>query len=313
MRGSRDNGGSAFMIEPGTSAGHVLGGAAALGSAFLWALAAILFRRAGERVAAVAMNFVKGLVAIACLFVLVIPLGGFQADVRSVVLLSLSGLVGIALGDTLYFLALARLGARRILLLSALIPVATAMVAVGFLGERLPWGAWLGIALVLGAVSFVLWERAPDADGSRVRKGALLMALVFVGAETFGIVATKLGVAGVSAVEATLIRHLAATFALGLWLGVAGQMRAQLAPLRDRRLLGLVTGAGLLGGFLGMWLAVTGLKYTHAAVAATLNATSPLFVLPLAAWLDKEPVARGALVAAVVAVAGLGLHFFSVA
>lgn len=301
------------MIEPGTGAGHVVGGLAALGSAFLWALAAILFRRAGERVTALAMNFVKGIVAIACLLVIVVPLGGFQADTRSVALLALSGLVGIALGDTLYFLALGRLGARRILLLSTLIPVATALVAITVLGERLPLAAWLGILLVLAAVSFVLWERAPANHGNRALRGGIVLGVVFVAAETFGIIATKLGIAGVSALEGTLIRHLAATLAMGLWLGLLGQMPVQLAPLRDRRLLGLVAGAGLLGGFLGMWLAVTGLKYTHAAVAATLNATSPLFVLPLAAWLDKEPVTRGAVTAAAVAVAGLGIYFLSVA
>lgn len=301
------------MIEPGTGAGHVLGGVAALGSAFLWALAAILFRRAGERVAALAMNFVKGTVAIACLLVIILPLGGFQADSYSVALLSLSGLVGIALGDTLYFLALARLGARRILLLSTLIPVATALVAISMLGERLPPGAWLGILLVLAAVSFVLWERAPASAGTRTLRGGIVLGIVFVSAETFGIIATKLGIENVSALEGTLIRHLAATFAMGLWLGLLSQMREQLAPLRDPRLLGLVAGAGLLGGFLGMWLAVTGLKYTHAAVAATLNATSPLFVLPLAAWLDKEAVTKGAVLAASIAVAGLGIYFVSVA
>lgn len=300
------------MIEPGTDAGHVLGGAAALGSAFLWALAAILFRRASERVTALAMNFVKGVVAIACLLVIVLPLGGFHADARSVAWLSLSGLVGIALGDTLYFLALARLGARRILLLSTLIPVATAMVAVAVLGERLAVGAWIGILLVLGAVSFVLWERAPARTEGRRLRGGVAVGVVFVGAETFGIIATKLGIVEISALEGTLVRHLAATFAMGLWLGVAGQMRVQLAPLQNARLLGLVAGAGLLGGFLGMWLAVTGLKYTHAAVAATLNATSPLFVLPLSAWLEKEPVGRGAIAAAVIAVVGLGVYFVSV-
>lgn len=300
------------MIEPGTGAGHVLGGVAALGSAFLWALAAILFRRAGERVAALAMNFVKGVVAIACLVLIVLPLGGFQADARSAALLGLSGVVGIALGDTLYFLALARLGARRILLLSTLIPVATAMVAVTVLGERLAAGAWVGILLVLGAVSFVLWERAPASAGTHVLRGGVVMGVVFVGAETFGIIATKLGIAEISALEGTLIRHLAATFALGLWLGAAGKFRVQMAPLKNTRLLGLVAGAGLLGGFLGMWLAVTGLKYTHAAVAATLNATSPLFVLPLSMWLDKEPVGRGAVIAALIAVVGLGVYFVSV-
>lgn len=300
------------MIEPGTGAGHVVGGLAALGSAFLWALSAILFRRAGERVTALAMNFVKGLVAVACLALIVVPLGGLQADGRSMALLALSGLVGIALGDTLYFLALGRLGARRILLLSTLIPVATAFVAITVLGERLPPTAWVGVLLVLAAVSFVLWERAPASNGSRALRGGLVLGVVFVAAETFGIIATKLGIANVSALEGTLIRHLSATFAMGLWLGLMGEMRVQLAPLRDARLLGLVAGAGLLGGFFGMWLAVTGLKYTHAAVAATLNATSPLFVLPLAAWMDKEPVTLSAIIAAVVAVAGLAIYFLGV-
>jgi drug/metabolite transporter (DMT)-like permease len=287
---------------------HWLGASAALGAAFFWALSSLLFRRAGARVSALVMNAVKGVVALLCLGAGAMVFGGVDADARSIVLLALSGVVGICLGDTLYFLALVRLGARRTLLMTTLVPVATAFAAL-LLGERPTVTSWFGVSLVLGAIAYVLWERAPSNDRAVSWRAGVLFAFVYVVAETVGILATKLGVVSVDAMDAALIRQFAASLGLGVWIAARGDVAKQLAPLRDAGLLAMVTGAGFLGAFLGIWLSVVALKYTYAAVAATLSGAAPLFVLPLAALLDRERISLGGACAALVAVCGLGVFF----
>jgi drug/metabolite transporter (DMT)-like permease len=76
--------------------------------------------------------------------------------VRSVAFLSLSGAIGIGFGDTAYFASLNCVGARRALLLEALAPPLTALFAGVFLGEILPPSAWLGIALTVVGVAWVV-------------------------------------------------------------------------------------------------------------------------------------------------------------
>ena len=63
-----------------------------------------------------------------------------------------------------------------------------------------------------------------------------------------------------------------------------------------------------LGTFLGLWLQQVSLKWASTGVSQTLLATSPLFVLPLAAW-TKEQVSARAVVGAIVALGGVALLF----
>ena len=103
-------------------------------SACCWAVAAILFRRVGERITAMGINLAKGLVSMLFMAVLLLP--GFYSglatlDTNSLAALALSGIIGICFGDTLYFLALMRLGARRTLLLGSEISFPTVEIEQG--------------------------------------------------------------------------------------------------------------------------------------------------------------------------------------
>lgn len=292
-----------------TSLSHLAGALAALGSAFLWAVSAILFRRLGDQLSALALNVGKGVIALLGLGALVLLQGWVSTDPSTLVALALSGVLGIALGDTLYFLALVRLGARVTLVVSCLIPVLTAIAAMFLFNESLGWAAMLGIGFTLVGVGLVLWEQAPSDSSATHWRSGLVFAALFVSANAGAILLTKVGVAEAPAIQATLIRQLAALAALTFWV-VAMRAGAQLQPpLKNPKLLGALVIAAIIGALLGTWLSVAALKYTHAGVAAALNSTSPLFVLPLAALWLKEQVSTRAVLGATVAVGGIAVYF----
>jgi drug/metabolite transporter (DMT)-like permease len=278
----------------------------------LWAVAAILFRRVGDHVSAMGINLGKGMVALICLGILLLFAGDFSTiGDESLTALALSGLIGICFGDTLYFLTLVRLGPRRTLLLGAMIPVTTALIAVAFLHERVTGMAWLGVLCTIAGVTYVLWQRAPEGGNQQVRQAGLFYGILFVLANALGIIAAKVGVSDVPAMEATFIRQIFAIAGLTFWGLMVRDLLGWVAPLKDRRVLKVLVMAAVIGAFLGTWLSIVALKYTHAAVAASLNSTSPLFILPLAAFLLKERVSVREVVGAVVAVVGVGLYFSS--
>ncbi len=267
------------------------------------------------------INLAKGLVAMFFMAVLLVP--GFYSglallDTNSIVALALSGIIGICFGDTLYFLALMRLGARRTLLLGSLIPITTALIAVVFLGEQMPVLAWLGMSLAIAGVTYVLWQRAPQENTQHTQqqprekyRSGLFFGLLFVAANALGIIATKVGVADVPALEATFVRQAFAIAGLTFWGLMVRDLLGWVTPLRDGKLLKTLLAASLIGALLGTWLSVVALKYTYAAVAATLNSTSPLFILPLAVFWLKERVSLREIVGALTAVTGIGLYFSS--
>lgn len=289
----------------------MLGGLAALSSAFCWAISAVLFQQLGEHVSALAMNLFKGIVAIICIGVMLVPGGLAEMSRDAVLLLALSGLVGICLGDTLFFLTINRLGSRLTLLMGSLIPVATAVIAVLVLGEHIELVAASGLLLTIVGVSYVLWERSPvKAEFTRWRLGVFL-GLLFVLANALGIIFTKVGVKDVPALDATFVRTLWAVFGLISWVVLSHSVAGCIEPLTKPRLRNRLIVASVIGAFLGTWLSVVALKYTHAAVAVTLNSTSPLFVLPLAMVVLKEQITWRAVSGAFVAIMGIALYFSS--
>lgn len=290
------------------SLSHLAGALAALASAFCWAVSAILFRRLGDHFSALALNVGKGVIALLGLGALLLMQGWQSTDQLTLIALALSGVLGIALGDTLYFLALIRLGPRVTLVVSCLIPVLTGIAAILLFGESLTLPAALGVGLTMLGVGLVLWEQAPAGNNATQWRSGILFAALFVGANAGAILLTKVGVAELSSMQATLIRQAAALAALSMWIA-ATNAGTQLRPIANPALLGSLVIASVIGALLGTWLSVAALKYTDAAVAAALNSTSPLFVLPLAALWLKERVSARAVVGAAIAVGGVALYF----
>jgi len=296
---------------------------AALGGAFLWAVASVIYTRVGRAVAPAEMNLLKNLVALAMLGLTLLIVGQAlpAAAGPAVGLLLLSGVVGIGLGDTAYFETLNAVGPRQALLLETLAPPLAAMLALVFLGERLHPGAWLGIAVTVLGVTWVITERAPragrdpaggsgPAEARQLRRG-LIFGLVAALAQAGGAVLSRAAFVGadVSSLWSAFLRLAAGALVLGLWIAlsrcrIGGWLRRPGAAALGGRLLVAIT----LGTYLALWLQQASLKLTLAGVSQTLFATSPLFVLPFAV-LQGERVSLRAALGAGVALAGVGLLF----
>jgi len=291
---------------------HLLGGVAALSSAALFALASILYRRLGRKITPAVLNLAKGAIAVV-LTVGVLAATGFEiVPAREAILLGISGILGIALGDTAYFAALNRLGARRTLVLDSISPAITAGLAMVVLGERLTPMQWAGVALTLSGISWVLRERVPDDDASptAVQMG-LILGLTAIACHASGVVLSKVALDVVPALEASLVRQMVGVVGLGFYLGASQKAASTFSPLRDRANIRVLFIASFCGTFLGIWFAMVALKLTSASLATTLNATGPLFVLPLSRLMDGERISTRAVLGAVVAVAGVAVLLWS--
>ncbi len=289
------------------------GGLAALGSAAAWAVGSILFRRIGEEASPLGMNLVKGVIGLAMLGAVLALTGIEPVDARSLALLSASGLVGIALGDTFFFMALVRLEPRLTLLLATVGQVFTVLLALALLGERPALLAWPGMALVLGGVTWVMRERLPDdePDLRRQRRLGVIYGLAASVCMSAGILLAKLGVAEVSALQGTFLRLAAGVAGLVVFGVVTRQLVGWVGPFRDRKLVRSMVLAVVVIMFGGFYLSLLALKLTDASVASVLNATEPLFILPLAALVLRERISARAGAGAAVAVAGVAMVLWS--
>ena len=159
--------------------GELIGVVAALAAALCWTLASSLWRRLPTSLGPGQLNLLKNLVALALqlpLLLALVAIGGTgaggaggaagSAGAGPVALLLLSGVVGIALGDSFYLAALRRLGTRRALTFDAAGPALSAIGAALLLAEVPAPRQWLGIGLISLAVLLVAAQTPRQAPAT---------------------------------------------------------------------------------------------------------------------------------------------------
>lgn len=265
----------------------------------------------GDELSANEMNLAKGLLGSAFLALALCAAGARPVGARDFASLGLSGVLGIAVGDSLYFVSLVGLGPRLATLLGALGPILTAILAVAFLGERPSPAAWLGIVAAAGGVAWVLLEGRPDSGGETASgadwwKG-LRYGLFAVLCSALGMILAKKGVSSVPALEAALIRVGCGAGALLAWGALRREAGGWLTALRSPRRLGRLCLIVFVATFGGFWLSLVALSRADAWLVGVLLSTTPLLVLPMTAAAFGERIRLRAVAGTLVAVAGVAL------
>lgn len=278
---------------------------AALAGALCWTLASSLWRRLPTALSASQLNLLKNGLALLSLlpFFGASALAALWSNPWAFWLLVASGVLGIAIGDSLFFAALRRIGTRRTLTLDAGGPAVTALLGMAALAERPSLLQWLGIALITAALALVAGR---DAGAPRARDWGLGVALA-LGALACGsggavLARAALCSGAIEPVHAAGLRLLAAALVLLPLLPSLLQRRQGPLPRRRRWPLGLL--ATLLGTTAGIALQQTALQQLPGALAVSLLATAPVMALPLASLEGDRPGWRGVL-AALLGLAGV--------
>ena len=296
-----------------SSINHFLGALAALTSACLWAVAAVMFGQIGQAMTAKAMNLAKGIVALVCLVFFIFPEPFMDLSYSTFWMLALSGILGICIGDTLYFLSIQRLGARLTLLIGTLIPVVTAFIAVFAFNETLGLMSYLSLLLTISGVAYVMWSKAESSHKNVVWKSGLLVAGLFVLTESSGILLTKWAVFEIDSLEATFIRQVWGVVGLTVWGLIARELVSDFQPLKNNpALFKKLLLTSFIGAFLGTWLSVLALKLTFASVAVALNSTSPIFIILITVLFLREKMPASSIIGSIIAVVGVILYFLQI-
>jgi len=264
-------------------------------SAVFWAAAIIFFRKSGEKVAPLGLNLFKNIIGLA-LFLITMAVTGepllHSAPSKDILLLLVSGLLGIALSDTLFLYSLNLLGAGRAAIVATLYSPFIISLSLVFLGERLNGRQVVGVGLIFSAVLVIAYHK----EDRTVRAGSFLSGIVLgVLAQlttAVGIVMIKPILGHTPVVWATALRLAGAIPALGLILAFHREKKSIYASLWKRAHWKVLLPASFLGTYLSIVAWMGSMKYTQASVAAALNQTSTAFTFVLAAvFLKEKPTA----------------------
>ncbi|MBK8257445.1 MAG: DMT family transporter [Polyangiaceae bacterium] len=301
------------------STGVPIGELFALTAAATWAVGSLIFAKIGERASPGAMNLGKCLAAAIVLTTLRAlfsgSIGGVAWSNEAGLLLGVSGIVGLTIGDTAYFGAIVSLGVPRAILLLSSAPVFAAVGGRVFLNEQIGPRETFGILLTLGGIVLVVTGRkvAPKADETSQNKSTLQRGVAFgmVAAvcQAVGSLLARRGMkGGIDPLAASAIRLIAGVMGLVIVAAVIGQLRPWARDLKTHNNWLKVSGASLIGTVGGIWLSQLALAHcSSTGVATTLLAKSPIFALPLAHFLGHEKIRVRAAAGTLAAIAGATL------
>jgi drug/metabolite transporter (DMT)-like permease len=238
------------------------------------------------------MTLIKSLLSALLLAIGLVFVGWTRVPISSLGWLILSGLIGIAVGDTCFFAALHRLPVHRLIILMMLAPGITLVMAILFLGEMPSPLAWLGIAMVLSGVTLTLAADFRMDDNPERSPVGLIFGVLSILCMGVSVIIAKIGLNATPALQATFLRMMAGFVGMFVVASAKRQVRGWLEPLRRDGLKWRFAVAVAVVTFGGFWLALFSVKRLDVSVANTLLATEPLFALPLSMLcLRERPVA----------------------
>jgi len=288
-------------------------------SAIFWALAIIIFKKIGDRVSPMVINPVKSIIGLllfifTCIFLGVPLMPNAQFSNTDLLILSISGIIGIGIADIIFLHSLNILGAGISAIVNTVYSPFVIFFAFIILGEALTPTQLLGGGLIIGSVLYASTKiQNIPVDRKRFKQG-VFYGIGSIAMMAFGIVMIKpilntvsdnmglqLWIAGYRLVSGVLVS--------GSIMLYANRKQNIIGVLRDKTLWLPLIVSSVLAAYLGIAMWVMGMSMTTASISSILNQTATIFILIFAWMFLGEPLTKRRILSIVVATCGAYLVF----
>jgi len=297
----------------------MIGELAALGTAICWTISAVLYKKALSKTKPISANIVRCTGTSIALIVALGAIGkiGTLADVSqyAVILTSVSGIVGLGIGDTLYMISLKLVGVARAVSITCTYPLFSILLAIFVQKEVATLQVVLGAVVIVLGIWLLSQEEQKDMNNlyrkDLIKGVASSLATAAIWAVSIALINMAVTLPETTSLDHALavntIRILAtATFLLGS------------APITDKRfdflkmkkgtLLAVVSG-GLVALAVGWFLLAMSFLYIPESQAVPISSTSPLFAVIAGIIFLHEPVTAKIVAGSLIVVVGIFLIF----
>ena len=294
-----------LIVEP-----YVLGIISAILSMLFFGVTNILYKRMSDDISVTDIMFTRMWVSLPVAYVFGVMASGsltFTIPTEALFPLIFSMIIGIVIGDGMYFLSQERIGVSRAFPIAMSYPLLVYFLAVVFLGEPvIPQRVVGAIIILIGVIMITRAEQDEEKIDKRwgeddIRIGIILAFLVFFSWAASDVI-FQFGLEGVGAAEANFYRVFAASLIL---------VPVFLLTLRGERTFPSkrVTGYALLVGIVALGFSLItysfGVKFVGVTVTALIIASAPMFTAPLSAIVLDEDVNRNVAIGTILTIIGV--------
>lgn len=294
----------------------------ALLTTLCWSLGIFPFTEVAKRIGAAPLNQYRLLLAWIIISIILFfwnnlnPIELFTTpQLYHFLFLGLSGIIGFSIGDYCSFTSFKLLGPKLGSLYTTFAPGAALIIGYIALNESINL---IGILGILITISGVIWLTLSKKDSNaanlvgytRDTKG-IVYGIIGALCQGTGLVLSKYGMdyydVKLPTMHAVWIRLLFAFMAAFIVSLIAGKLKSNSKPIftNQKNNLPYMLLGTILGPVMGVTLSLFAIQKLEVAVAQTIFALLPLFVLPISFIVYKEKITIQAVFACLLALAGV--------
>ena len=261
-----------------------------LATAFIFASSSIAGKYASIELAPLAIVLIRSVLATGFLGGVAAKQGSakFRIAIRHLLPICLMGWFGIVGYVYLFLSSLEHTSVANTAIIGSLAPVASALAAALFIGEKLSLKSYLGVVLACcGAVLLLSGGAFQEVTEFRFNRGDLLMLGAVGCSVAYGLIAKQLS----HIYSATTLTFYMTVGAIGLLAAITDfQDIAEITDLSPRGWLAIAYMGIASSGIGYMLFNVTVRVIGPTRTSCSVYSATPVFVMLLAAWLFAEPI-----------------------
>ena len=273
-------------------------------AAILWSVTVILLKSSSNQLSPFLINPIKnsiGLLLFLLLFLYTgIPLWYDNLSLLGYYKILLSGLLGMALGDTIFIYALSKIGANRVAIVDSFSPFIIYFYSILLLyNQELVFIQFVGLMITTIAIVILTYENDYEDIDYKTKRSGILWVFFAMSCTGYGIVLLKtvLNEIKIEEVEQKLKFNLWVT-AFRLLPGVIfswfmflfkKNKKSLLKPLTNRTVLSKLLLASVIGPFFALGFWILGYAFIDKpSIASIISQTSVIFIVILSWIFLKE-------------------------
>lgn len=296
--------------------------------ALSWTATALFADVASRRMGSLPLNLIRMVLSLAMLSIMLWLTTGSPypcfASRSAWFWLALSGAVGYVFGDFCLFNAYIVFGSKFGQLFMTLAPPIAGITGWLMLGESLSAGAWFAMLVTLTGIGFSILVRSGNTLKLKLPLKGVLYGVGAGLGQGVGLVLSKIGLNHYAAsipadapqritemmpFAGTYIRAVAGLVGFFLLLASRKSLRQVGEALRDRKGMAFATLTTFFGPFIGVSLSLMAVRYTHAGIASTLMALTPVLIIVPYAVINHQKVSLKEVVGTLITITGVALFF----
>lgn len=231
------------------------------------------------------------------------------------IFLGLSGIIGFSIGDYCSFTSFKLLGPKLGSLYTTFAPGAALIIAYFALDQSINLIGIIGILITIAGVIWLTLSKKDSAEANKVGytrdKKGITYGILGALCQGTGLVLSKYGMdyytEKLPTMHAVWIRLLFAFSAAFLVTIFAGKLKQNSRPIftNEKNNLPFMFLGTLLGPVMGVTLSLLTIQKLEVAIAQTIFALMPLFVLPISFLAYKEKITLQSVLACIIALVGV--------